>query len=328
MKALVIGAGGHIGNAIVRALLDRGDEVTACGRRSKPPTNLDGLPVRYSRGDAESPGQLDKWIEGHQLVVEAAAPYPLGVFTVGIGSGTDPIFSAERRTRALCAAVSRHNARLIFVSSCVTLARPRMASQQMHNQRIRLAHPYFEVKEITEAQVVEAARRGLPAVIVNPTYCMGPWDLHDRMLCTIPPVLCGEIPISINQLLNIVDVRDLAAASLAALDKERYGKPILLGAHDILTNDLYSLICEVGGVPPPPRFSILPSFAIAGSYVMELAFGVMGRKPLLPSGGMMMATTFDYLDRTDTFGELGLTPRPLSETIADAIEWYRDIGYC
>jgi dihydroflavonol-4-reductase len=328
MKALVIGAGGHIGNAIVRALLDRGDEVTACGRRNTPPANLGGLPVRYAPGDAETPGQLDKWIDGHQLVVEAAAPYPLGVFTVGIGSGSDPIFGAERRTRALRAAVSRHNARLIFVSSCVTLARPRTAAQQMHDRRIRLAHPYFEVKQLTESQIVEAAQRGLPAVIVNPTYCLGPWDLRDRWLCTIPPVLCGEIPISINQMLNVVDVRDLAAASLAALDKERYGKPMLLGAHDILTNDLYSLICELGGVSPQSRYSVPPSWAILGSYFMELTFRLMGRKPLLPSGGMMMATTFDYLDRTDTFRELGITPRPLSETIADAIAWYRQIGYC
>jgi hypothetical protein len=26
--------------------------------------------------------------------------------------------------------------------------------------------------------------------------------------------------------------------------------------------------------------------------------------------------------------ELGITPRPLSETIVDAINWYRQIGYC
>jgi dihydroflavonol-4-reductase len=328
MKALVIGASGHIGSAIVRALLDRGDEVTACGRRTTPPANLEGLPISYVPGDAETPGQLDKWIEGHQLVVEAAAPYPLGVFTVGIGTGSDPIFAAERRTRALRTAVSRHNARLIFVSSCVTLARPRTAAQQMHDRRIRMAHPYFEVKELTESQIVDAAQRGLPAVIVNPTYCLGPWDLRDRMLCTIPPVLRGEIPISINQMLNVIDVRDVAAASLAALDKERYGKPILLGAHDILTNDLYSLICEVGGVSPPPRYSVPPSWAIVGSYFMELTFGVMGRKPILPSGGMMMATTFDYLDRTDSLRELGVAPHPLSQTIADAIRWYRQIKYC
>jgi len=328
MKALVIGAGGHIGNAIVRALLDRGDEVTACGRRSAPPPNLDGLPVRYAPGDAETPGQLDKWIEGHQLVVEAAAPYPVGVFSIGSRAGNNPIFGAERRTRVLLDAVSSHSARLIFVSSFVTLTSPRTPAQRVQDRMVRLAHPYFEVKELTESEIADAARRGLRAVIVNPTYCLGPWDLHDRGLCTIPPVLCGEIPIAIRQMLNVIDVRDVAAASLAALDKECYGKPILLGAHDIMTNDLYSLICEVGGVSPPPRYSMPTSFAIAGTYLMELTFGVMGRKPLLPSGGMMMATTFDYLERTDSLAELGITPRPLSDTIADAISWYREIGYC
>jgi hypothetical protein len=38
MKALVLGATGHIGNAIVRELLKRGYDVTAAYRRSGPPT--------------------------------------------------------------------------------------------------------------------------------------------------------------------------------------------------------------------------------------------------------------------------------------------------
>src|SRR5579871_6171014 len=62
MKALVIGASGHVGNAITRALLDRKWQVTACGRHKDPPINLAGLPVTYLAGDADTPGQLDRWV--------------------------------------------------------------------------------------------------------------------------------------------------------------------------------------------------------------------------------------------------------------------------
>ena len=42
----------------------------------------------------------------------------------------------------------------------------------------------------------------------------------------------------------------------------------------------------------------------------------------------MMATLFDYMVAGKEMSELGITPRPLSETIMDAINWYRQIGYC
>ena len=42
----------------------------------------------------------------------------------------------------------------------------------------------------------------------------------------------------------------------------------------------------------------------------------------------MMATLFDYLVSGDQMSQLGVAPRPLSETIVDAIKWYRKIGYC
>jgi len=327
IKALVIGASGHIGNAIVRDLLDRNYQITACGRRSAPPANLADLPVRYLSGDTETSGQFDKWIVGHDLVVDAAAPYPLNLFSPVSESGKDPIAHAERRTRLLLDAVCRHKSRLVYVGSFVTLVKPRTTAQRFEYEMMRLAHPYFEVKELIESQMLDASRRGLPVVIANPTYCLGPWDLHDRQLCTIPLLLRGEIPSSITQMLNVIDVRDVAAAIGAALDAEYYGKPIQMSSHNISTEELYSLICELGGVPRP-MITTAPALAVAGAYAMELMLGAIGETTLLPTGGMMMAALFDYMAVAKELQELGITPRPLSETIVDAIKWYRQIGYC
>ena len=326
-RALVIGASGHIGNAIVRALLDAKYEVTACGRRKAPPINLSGLPIRYVTGDTETVRQFDKWIAGHDLVVDAAAPYPLDVISPFNRNGADPLAHAERRTRRLLTAISRHRARLVYVGSFVTQVRPESSGQRFQHDLMRLAHPYFEVKRLIESQVLDAGRRGVPIVIANPTYCLGPWDLHDRRLCTIPLLLRGEVPGSITQLLNVIDVRDVAAGIVAALDKQLYGEPFQMSGHNILTNEMYSLICEIGGVPPP-RVSVAPSFAIAGAYLAELMWGAVDEKTPLPAGGMMMATLFDSMPASEQLQELGIIPRPLRETIADAIEWYRQIGYC
>src|SRR5580692_10072759 len=132
-----------------------------------------------------------------------------------------------------------------------------------------LAHPYFQVKELIESQMLEASRHGLLVVIANPTYCLGPWDLHDRQLCTIPLLLSGEIPSSITQTLNVIDVRDVAAAICGALDAECYGEPLQMSGHDISTEELYTKICELGGVRRP-RISTATTVAIASAYTMEL----------------------------------------------------------
>jgi dihydroflavonol-4-reductase len=327
MKALVIGASGHVGNAITRALLDLKWEVTACGRRAAPPLNLSALPVTYLAGDADAPGQLDKWISGHDLVVDGAAPYPMSLVFAGREPEQDPFFAAEVRTRRLLDAVLRHNARLAYVGSFVTHVSPRTEAERVRAQMIRLTLPYFEIKEFIESQILDARRRGLRAIILNPTYCLGPWDLHDRRVCTIPLLLCGEIPGRITQMLNVIDVRDVAAGLVVAIETGRYNQPLLMTGRNISTEDFYAMICQVGGVPMP-RFVTATTLAMFGSYWVEVMFSMLGQQTPIISAGMMMATAIDYLDTGDVLEQLGIAPRPLVDTIADAIKWYRAIGYC
>ena len=281
----------------------------------------------YAPGDSERSDQFDQWIAGNDLVFDAAAPYPIDIFSPITDVGKEFIASAERRTRRLLKAIKKHNAQFVYMSSFVTLVHPDTSARRFEHQMMRLAHPYFEVKRLIESQIMEASRHGMPIVIANPTYCLGPWDFRDRQLCTIPLLLSGEIPSSITQMLNVIDVRDVAAAIMAALDTERYGEPIQMSGHNIQTDELYSMICEIGGAPHP-KFSTASSVALTGAYAIELALGALGEKTRLPTGGMMMATLFNYMAPGRQLQELGINPRPISESIVDAIQWYRHIGYC
>jgi len=328
-SALVLGGSGHIGNAITRALLNRGFRVTVCGRRPSPPANLAGLRIKYESGDVDTAGQIARWIKGHDLVVDAAAPYTVAVSPLAAidRDRSSPVMKAERRTRSLIDAVSGSGARLIYIGSFVTIARPRTQAQQLEAQTIRLAHSYFEVKELIENELMTASRRGLKALIIDPTYCLGPWDLHDRQICTVPLLASGEVPGSIPQMLNVVDVRDVAALALAVLESERYGEPLLAAGHNIGARELYGMICDLAGVPRP-RFLTATRPTIVGAYLMEMALGLVGRRTPLPAGGMMMAAHFDQELPDNALPDFGITPRPLEDTILDALEWYRQIGYC
>ena len=102
-------------------------------------------------------------------VVDAGAPYPLAEVhirnqrssrvSVGTGGGSH---------RRLLGAIRRSRATLLYVSSFVTLARPRGIAERAQDAALRLIQPYFEVKELIESMVLQSTRRGLRTVIVNP----------------------------------------------------------------------------------------------------------------------------------------------------------------
>jgi dihydroflavonol-4-reductase len=320
LKALVLGASGHIGNAIVRELLCRGYEVTATGRRRQRPANLAELAVEYWPGDQNVSGQLERWIDGHQLVIDAAAPYPLNL--------SDRAFpTAERRTDELLNAVILFGATLGYVGSFTTLKKTRGGMEEWPAQLAKQLHPYFAVKEYIERAILSASSIGLRATIVNPTMCFGPWDMHERELCLIPRLLCEEVLGSVNHNLNVLDVREVASGLVGAIESEWFGQPIVLSGHNISAQGLCRWICEIGGVAPP-AWTAPTSVTAFASYALEALAGLVGAGTPIQSLAPILIYQHEWLPPCDAFRELGVTVRPLYETLLDSVDWYRRIGYC
>jgi hypothetical protein len=56
--------------------------------------------------------------------------------------------------------------------------------------------------------------------------------------------------------------------------------------------------------------------------------GLIGQQTPIPSIVPLLAAEFSDLPIPTRQFELGVQTRPLSSTIADALGWYRQIGYC
>jgi dihydroflavonol-4-reductase len=327
MNVLVLGVTGHIGNAVSRELLSRGHQVTGVSRGGRPSWNLTDVRIRHIRGDIGDGKRLDSWLKGHDAIVDAAAPYPIALAHHREATLSTLLRDIDRRTRALLKATRRRGVCLVCVSSFSTLPQRRFGIDQIATGLMRQLHPYFAVKERIEDTMLAAAAVGQPVIVVNPTGCLGPWDMKERNRCFVPALLRGEIPSSTDQMLNVIDVRDAAVGVVAALEARRSGEPIALIGHNISNDILFRWICEIGGVKAPPIISPASAGVIA-TYLTEMTLGAFDIETPLPALIAMLTYMHGYLTPSVAQVELGVLLRPLSATLLDTIEWYRSIGYC
>ena len=327
-RALVLGATGHIGQAIVRELLAHGWRVTAATRQPRAEA-LAGLDVTVAAGDADSPGQQVDWVAGHAVVFDAAAPYPMNLFLRAAEADRAPLAHARRRMTGLLDSVGRAGAVLVHVSSYTTLPRPagEGALAALETRARRRLHPYFAVKAEMESMVLAAGRQGLRAVVLNPSACMGPWDRRPRDLCVVPLLLSQQVPALVSQALNVIDVRDVALAARLAVEQQRYGAPMALAGHNTRTDSLAQRVCELGGVAAPRRR--LPARLAAGGMLWtEAGWALLGRASPVPALGSLLVLDGYAMQTGPAQRDLGVWPRPLDDTLRDAIAWYRSIGSC
>jgi dihydroflavonol-4-reductase len=117
---LVTGATGHIGNVLVRSLLERGRKVRALVRPGKNPLALQDLNIELAAGDVLDPDSLARVMQGVDVVYHLAA-------RISVAAGPAP--ETERinleGTRNVLAAARRAGIRrLVYASSIYALRIP------------------------------------------------------------------------------------------------------------------------------------------------------------------------------------------------------------
>lgn len=314
MNVLVLGGSGHVGAAVTRELLARGHAVTATGRRPCPPA-LEGLPVAYRRGDDRREGTLSRWAEDADLIFDAASPYPLEAF-----AGTDGVVEGvRRRTRELLAAA--RDTPLGCVGSFVTRVAPVRGPSGWAAGAGRLLHPYFRAKEAIDELLLEAAASGAPVAIVHPATCLGPWDSRPATEALLPRLVRGELPFVAADRVGIVDVRDVAAALIRAVERERFGRPHLLVGHRVEVAEIARRACVLAGVRPP-AFRLPAAWTVGPAWWLEAALAVWGRPSPSPALVPLLVSAQAGLPAHGDEAALGIELRGLDETLADAMAWY------
>jgi len=325
-KALVTGAAGFIGSNVVRELLGEGVEVRAMIRPGENLRNLEGLDVERVEGNVLEPDSLRPAIQGCDTLFHLAAIYkfwlenPRDIYEVNIRGGNYMLLCARD------AGVEK----IVYTSSMAAIGLEpgtQLGSESTPFNMFRYKIDYILTKYISEMNALDMARFGLPVVVVNPTVPFGPGDIVPTPSGKlVVDVVNGKFPGYIDSGLTVVDVRDVARGHVLAAQKGKIGEKYLLGRQTITIKELADLVAKVAGVKR--RLRKLPTAAMfAYGWAAEMAADrFTHREPLLTYAGARTAALYAYYDCTKAARELGLTFRPLEETIQDSVAWFREIG--
>lgn len=330
-KVLVTGATGFVGSALVRALLKHGDEVHILARQRGPEyPNLEGLPVQAHHGDVQYPESLKEALRGIETVYHAAAVYQFFPWWKRKVPSIDKI-NIDGTRNVLEASKQAHVRRLVYTSSIITIGKSigeALSNEETPYQPNQFKSHYARTKYEAERLVLEEARRGLPALVVNPGIVMGERDSK--------PTPSGEVilkflkriyPGYFDSIWCTADADDVAEGHIAAAEKGKIGERYILcnRKHHTL-KEIFKILEKISGIRSP--FIKIPYPALlAFVFIDEWSARLIPHRPLLSSEGLNFCRTFLRCDNTKAVRELGYRETPIEKTLEKALKWYRDHGY-
>jgi dihydroflavonol-4-reductase len=317
-KTLVTGASGFLGSHVARALAQRGDDLRLLARRRSRMDHLEDLSFERATGDITDRRAVKRAMAGVDRVFHVAGRTSLraadheAVFATNL-RGARIVFE-----EALEAGVDR----LVHTSSAgaIGVAKPKGTADE--STPFRIAHlglAYVNSKHEAELEAFRLAAHGLPAVIVNPSFVLGPDDPSGTSMRLVRRFCLGQIPAYVEGALNIVDVRDVAAGHLLADEKGDVGDRYILAGRNFTVDRLFADLARISGVDPPP-LKLPTGVALAGTR----AASRVGLPVHTDPGEILSASLWWTYRNTKAKRELGFAPRPHEETLETAVAWQLD----
>jgi dihydroflavonol-4-reductase len=323
--SVVTGGSGFIGHHLVRLLLDRGHEVRVVDIAHSPA--LDGR-AELLQGSILDRGLLRRAFAGAEYVFHLAA--------------NPNLWAADKRTfhttnvegtRAVLEEAGRAQPRRIVHCSTESILKGvrdrdrRPANEDIARTVEDMPGPYCRSKFLAEREALDAARRGMPVVVVNPTLPIGPGDHRvtppTRMLLDF---LNGENPAYLDFEMNMIDVRDAALGHLFAAERGEIGRRYILGGENLRLSQVLAILTDLTGLRMP-RVRIPYALALTTAAISEcIADNLTHRPPKASLTGVRLAGTSMTFDSTRASRELGLQPRPAAAALAAAVAWLQADG--
>jgi farnesol dehydrogenase len=271
MRVLVTGGTGYLGAAIVRALHARGHHPVVFARRA----TAAGLPGVPQDGDIRDREALRRAADQADAVIHVAAlvsawrPRAQEFDDVNVG-GLHTMLDVARALGI---------PRIVYTSSFLALPPSRGT-----------CHPAANDYQRTKMQALliarAAATEGLPVVIMFPGVVYGPGPATEGNLVgrLITDHLQGRLPglIGADNIWSYAYIEDVAAAHVAAVERERVQGEFLLGGENAPQMRVFEIVRDITGRPLPRRIPMAAAASVAA--VHDAAARWLHRPPLITRG--------------------------------------------
>ncbi len=322
MKILITGATGYLG-AHVAARLAAGHAVQALVRPGKESRLPPGC--RPVAGDVLDPASIERALDGCEAVVHMAALVKMWARDRG---GFDRV-NVEGLAAVLRAAEKSSVRRVLYTSTIAALGPtgPETVDETHERTEFDFRTDYERSKWVAEKVAVERARGGAPLVIVYPGVVYGPGaptqgNLLDQLL---REYLAGRLKTRLGRRptrICYAFVDDVAEGHLLALERGVAGRGYILGGENVTQDELFTLLHELTGIPPPRR--AIPFWMAEAAGRGQRAWARMGGAPPAFTDGAI--ATFRYhwaYSSSRAIGEIGYRVTALREGLRRTLQALR-----
>jgi dihydroflavonol-4-reductase len=324
MTAVVTGASGHVGAALVRALLAKGRPTRSLVHINS--LAVAGLDTEIVVGDVCDVASLYRAFRGAEVVYHLAA-------TISLAMDDWPRVEAvnvfgTRHVVEACLGCGVH--RLVHFSSIHALVQEPMGVPVDESRPLvtsRRCPPYDRSKAAAELEVRRGIERGLDAIIINPTAIIGPYDYQLSYFGeALLSMARHRLPALVSGGFDWVDVRDVVEGALRAEELAPKGARYLLSGHWVSVREIANMVSGITGVAPTRV--VLPLWlARLGTPIVRAFSYLNGREPLYTSVSLRALCSNRHISHERAKRELGYQPRPFRETLVDTLRWYKENGY-
>jgi dihydroflavonol-4-reductase len=319
----VTGASGHAGANLVRELHKQGRALRALVHRDR--RAFEGLGIETCTGDVLDFSSLCHAFQGARVVYHLAVHISISRHEAELASrinveGTRNVVKACRETGVK---------RLVHFSSIHALSRePRDEVIDEHRPLADASAPVYDrSKAAAERIVLEAVDKGFDGVVVIPTAMLGPWDFKPSYMGRFLLALShGNFKSLVRGGFDWVDVRDVVKGALAAEKRGKGGERYLLSGTWLSVKDIAALVCDVAG-RKVPGFTAPLWLAHAGVPFIAAVSRFKKTEPLYTRESLQALQYHRHISHGKASEELGYAPRPLRDTVSDALDWFKDHGY-
>jgi NAD+-dependent farnesol dehydrogenase len=321
VRVLLTGGTGYLGKNVARSLAAHGHSLRLLVREN---SDRRGLPAsaELATGDVTDAASVVRAAEGCQAILHLAA-------LVKVWVPDEELFEAINvgGLRNALAAARHRGARLVYTSSFIAMgpSGPQPVDEARVPSRPALLNPYQRTKARAAALAQEAAASGEDVVVLHPGVVYGPGDLTDGNLVArmVMDHLAGRLPGLIgrgDRLWSYAYVDDVAEGHVLALEKGRSGERYVLGGENATLAQLFALVAEATGVPPPRRH-IPYAVATALGRLLWLWAELTGAPPAFTHGEVGVFREHWAYSSAKAERELGYRSRPLREGVAALLAW-------